>query len=151
MSSIGERSMLLSCRILRKNVQSILIVRHNVGVFAPFGCEKFSKNNHLWCSKNHSNADPPCIQSKPMRECAALLHSECFFPYIQKSPSNSECRPPLHSTQTNADTPCIQTKPMQTPLALHQFYASQTIKNPYPLPHLFLAVHAYYIIFSCYY
>ena len=33
--------MLLSCRILRKNVQSILIVRHNVGVFAPFGCEKF--------------------------------------------------------------------------------------------------------------
>ena len=117
-----------------------------MGVFAPFGCEKLLENNHLWCSKNHSNADPPCIQSKPMRECAALLHSECFFPYIQKSPSNSECRPPLHSTQTNADTPCIQTKPMQTPLALHQFYASKTLNHLFPQSQLFLAIPTDYTL-----
>ena len=111
MSSICERSMLLSCRILRKNGKtccrsyrvctSILIVRHNVGVFAPFGCEKFSKNNHLWCSKNHSNVTmftfihSNCFQFYiPNVAMFTFIHSECFFPYIQKSPSNSIANPP---------------------------------------------------------
>ena len=73
--------------------------------------------------------DPLAMHQKYCDPCSQSRKSIARPPRNAKSPSNSECRPPLHSTQTNADTPCIQTKPMQTPLALHQFYAPQNIKK----------------------